>query len=91
MTANRRQASPLCVVRVGLYNYVVPLREGLALVQIMERALPASADYLGSGRTVWRLEPQDAKRPVELTTIRAADIIPHAEPARATIRALPSP
>jgi hypothetical protein len=86
----KRSSGPLCAVRVGFEDYILPLSDGLSLVRIMERAQRARPDYLGS-RKKWLLSAPDDQSPCELTTIRADDVILHADPVRQRPRLLPAP
>jgi hypothetical protein len=88
-----RKTSQLCAVTVGIDTYILPMADGLRLVEIMGRAMAAERNYRLSGRK-YTLCTGSHRDVTELELVRPDDIDDEdtiVTPARrAKVLALPS-
>lgn len=77
-----RKPQQLCVVAIGIDYFVMPMADGVRLVEIMGRAAPVERQYLSPRDRYVLREDRDTR--VELAAVRADQII--APPTRSSPR-----
>jgi hypothetical protein len=84
-----KRPAQLCAVRIGVDTYILPMADGLKLIDIMSTAIPAEPVY-GHDKIRWALNPRDELHRAELSLVRRDELEEH-QAHRAKPLALPAP
>lgn len=68
----------LCAVRIGIDTFILPMNDGLKIVDIMSRARPV--EQLFERHIKYRLKSRDDLNRVDLTLVRSSEIVCEDEP-----------
>jgi hypothetical protein len=68
-----KKKQSLCAVTIGIHNFILPMDDGLKLVDIISRAVPAEPTYGYPPAPRWKLKPAERQR-AELAVVLPGDI-----------------
>lgn len=64
----------MCVVSIGCSFFLLPVRDGVQVVELMSKAEPLAQDYSGDSDRRWRLDPKPMLSSIRMDLVAPEEV-----------------